>query len=110
MTVRSSCHDRDGGVVRQEQERIPPSEYHSHLELEDNSQQAKPIATKIRYWSDFSHVFFDPRSIQAVPNVPELVEGDWNASCETFLQYDNVRIQYCCTSCPRAKGLARMQN
>lgn len=90
---RSSCRDRHGGVVRHEQERIPQSEYHSRLDLEGNSEQAEPIiTTKIRYWSDFSRVFFDPKSIQAIPGVPELVEGDWNASRETFFRYDNVRI------------------
>ncbi|KAH0837910.1 hypothetical protein J3R83DRAFT_6141 [Lanmaoa asiatica] len=88
-TARSSCRDRHGALVRHEQEQIPQSEYHSRLDLEDNSEQAKPIATKIRYWSDFSRVFFDPKSIQAVPDVPELVEGDWNASRESFLRYDN---------------------
>ena len=92
MTSRSSCHGRHGGVVRQEQERIPQSEYHSLLDLEDVNEQAEPIATKIRYWSDFSCVFFDPKSIQAVPDTPEVIEGDWNASCETFLRHDDVRI------------------
>ncbi|KAF8559903.1 tubulin nucleotide-binding domain-like protein [Imleria badia] len=79
-----------GGLVRQEHERIPRSEYHSRLDLEeDDSEQAEPITTKIRYWSDFSRVFFDPKSIQAVPDTPELVEGDWNTSRETFSRYDD---------------------
>ena len=81
-------------MVRQEQERILRSEYHSRLDLEEDKEQAEPIATKIRYWSDFSRVFFDPKSIQAVPDAlaPGIVEGDWNASRETFSRYDDVRI------------------
>lgn len=86
-----SSHNRHGGVLRQEQERIPRSEYHSRLDLEGGSDAAEPIATKIRYWSDFSRVFFDPKSIQAVPDAPELVEGDWSASREAFSRYDDVR-------------------
>lgn len=93
MTTCSSRRDRHGGLMRQEQERIPRSEYHSRLHLEDDSEQAEPVTTKIRYWSDFSRVFFDPKSIQAVPDTPELVEGDWNASCETFSRYDDVRVR-----------------
>lgn len=100
MTACSSCHDRHGGVVRQEQERIPQSEYHSLLDLENNSEQTEPIATKIRYWSDFSRVFFDPKSLQTVPDTPEIVEGDWNASCEAFFRYDDVRILLYFFSCP----------
>lgn len=93
MIARSFCHGRHGDVVHQEQERIPQSEYHSLLDAEDGNEQAEPIAsTKIRYWSDFSRVFFDPKSIQAVPDTPQVVEGDWDASCEAFLRYDNVRI------------------
>ncbi|KAG6380756.1 hypothetical protein JVT61DRAFT_5139 [Boletus reticuloceps] len=52
---------------------------------------AEPIA-QIRYWSDFSRVFFDPKSIQAVPDTPELTEGDWNASSTAFSRYNDVRI------------------
>ena len=89
--TRPSSHNRHGGVLRQEQERIPRSEYHSRLDLEGDSGEAEPIATKIRFWSDFSRVFFDPKSIQAVPDVPELVEGDWSASREAFSRYDDVR-------------------
>ncbi|KAF8131640.1 Misato segment II tubulin-like domain-containing protein [Boletus edulis] len=81
-----------GELLRQEQERIPRSEYHSRLDLEDVSEQAEPIA-QIRYWSDFSRVFFDPKSIQAVPDTPELTEGDWNASSAAFSRYDdNVEL------------------
>lgn len=91
MGARSSCCDRHGGVVRQEQERIPRSEYHSRLDVEGDIEQIEPTATRIRYWSDFSRVFFDPKSIQAVPDVPELIDGDWAASCKAFSRYDDVR-------------------
>ncbi|KAG9313940.1 tubulin nucleotide-binding domain-like protein [Chiua virens] len=78
-----------GDVIREEQERIPQSEYHSLLEEDSEQLEVKPIATKIRYWSDFSRVLFDPKSIQAVPDVPKFVENDWNTSRETFTRYDN---------------------
>ncbi|KAF9225313.1 tubulin nucleotide-binding domain-like protein [Gyrodon lividus] len=88
LTCQATWH---GDVIHQEQEQIPRSEYHSLLEHEDDLSdlEDKAIDLKIRYWSDFSRVFFDPKSIQAVPDAFEIVESDWNANREIFQRYDD---------------------
>ncbi|KAI6048054.1 tubulin domain-containing protein [Pisolithus marmoratus] len=81
-----------GEVVRYEQERVPQSEYHTLLEAENEPNAMdlsdSPPETKVRFWSDYSRVFFDPKSIQPVPDTAENIEGDWTANQELFRQYD----------------------
>ncbi|KAH7886241.1 Misato segment II tubulin-like domain-containing protein [Phlebopus sp. FC_14] len=82
----------EGPVVREEQARIPESEYHALLdregdELDDEGMGVRPDV-RIRYWSDFSRVFFDPKSIQAVPDASGIIEGDWRTNRESFQRYD----------------------
>ncbi|KAF9245655.1 tubulin domain-containing protein [Melanogaster broomeanus] len=87
-TCQATWH---GDVIHQEQEQISQSEYHSLLKDEDDFgdvEEEKAIDTNIRYWSDFSRVFFDPKSIQAVPDASEIVESDWSASRQIFQRYD----------------------
>ncbi|KAF8846005.1 tubulin nucleotide-binding domain-like protein [Paxillus ammoniavirescens] len=88
--ARNSQATWHGDVIHREQEQIPQSEYHSLLEHEDDpgDVEEKAIDTKIRYWSDFSRVSFDPKSIQAVPDAFETVESNWSASQEIFRRYD----------------------
>lgn len=85
--------DRRGPVLRQEQSRIPQSDYHAFLETECGSN-ATNIDTsfdpKIRYWSDYSRVFFDPKSFQAIPDVLDTTQGDWGMHQETLRRYDDV--------------------
>ncbi|KIM70065.1 hypothetical protein SCLCIDRAFT_502924 [Scleroderma citrinum Foug A] len=80
-----------GTVQRQEQERIRQSEYHALLETEVDSNAMDHDQfheTKVRYWSDYSRVFFDPKSIQPVPDALGIVEGDWMTNHELFRRYD----------------------
>lgn len=88
----SSVSTWRGGVLRHEQERVPQSEYHALLEAENEPNamdlDSNPPETKVRFWSDYSRVFFDPKSIQPVPDTLENIEGDWTASQELFRQYD----------------------
>ncbi|KAL4067291.1 Misato segment II tubulin-like domain-containing protein [Scleroderma yunnanense] len=80
-----------GAVQRQEQERISRSEYHALLETEDDSDAIDPDQyhdTKVRYWSDYSRVFFDSKSMQRIPDAPDMLEGDWATNHELFKRYD----------------------
>ena len=86
---------RQGTVQRQEQERIRQSEYHALLETEVDSNAMDHDQfheTKVRYWSDYSRVFFDPKSIQPVPDALGIVEGDWMTNHELFRRYDGVCV------------------
>lgn len=88
----SSVSTWRGEVLRHEQERVSQSEYHALLEAESESNamdlDSNPPETQVRFWSDYSRVFFDPKSIQPVPDARENIEGDWTASRELFRRYD----------------------
>lgn len=88
----SSVSTWQGKVLRHEKERVPQSEYQAFLEAENEPNALEldnnPPETKVRFWSDYSRVFFDPKSIQPVPDTQENAEGDWTASQEIFRQYD----------------------
>lgn len=98
-----SSSDRSGPTVEYRQEAISTSDYHAKLEAEaqktkdeaSNSnvnEHANVDESRIRYWSDYSRVFFHHRSMHRLPDVPEWedVEGDWKKSSETFEKYDEV--------------------
>ncbi|KIJ66438.1 hypothetical protein HYDPIDRAFT_87038 [Hydnomerulius pinastri MD-312] len=108
-----------GDVIHQEQERLPKSEYHALLENGDDLEemdQTTPINPKIRYWSDFSRVFFDPNSIQAVPDAFEVIEGDWNANRDIFQRYDedtelmDGSLRLMIEDCNNFQGVQMMQD
>ncbi|KAF8634727.1 hypothetical protein AX15_000741 [Amanita polypyramis BW_CC] len=46
--------------------------------------------SEIRYWSDFSRVFYDPNSLHPVPDAAygELEHGDWKGNSELFSRYN----------------------
>ena len=90
-----TCYCRQGAVHREEQEHVPQSDYHALLETEENSNTMdldQIHETKVRYWSDYNRVFFDPKSLQPVPDASETVEGDWTTSHDLFRRYDEARI------------------
>ncbi|KAH7927011.1 tubulin nucleotide-binding domain-like protein [Leucogyrophana mollusca] len=81
-----------GEVVQHNQDPVPPSEYHIRLEEGEDEHSDDPEDTpadaKIRYWSDFSRVFFDPKTVQMVPDTQETAEGDWNIGQELYQRYN----------------------
>lgn len=95
---------RGGATVEYRSEPIPRSEYHAKLD-EDEADNAVDKAKEdiqvseagVRYWSDYSRVFFHRRTIQRLPDVPEWedVEGDWVNGAETFEKYDEVSSSSC---------------
>lgn len=92
-------------MVEYRQEPISKSEYHAQLEADgaDNvdpdaavqNRERKPPSnvTSVRYWSDYSHVDYHPRSLHRLPDAPdwEDLEGDWTAGATTFDEYNEVR-------------------
>ncbi|KIK50577.1 hypothetical protein GYMLUDRAFT_182599 [Collybiopsis luxurians FD-317 M1] len=79
----------NGSITEYEQEPIEPHVYQTHLEAEDSTFSAD--ASAIRYWSDFNRVFYTPRTIQMVPDVPDWrnSEGDWSLGQEIFERLDD---------------------
>ncbi|KAG1750528.1 Misato segment II tubulin-like domain-containing protein [Suillus paluster] len=78
-----------GGVVRETQDPIPQSEYHARLEgdTEEEGDLARPDPN-VRYWSDYSRVFLDRKSIQAIPDAMESTEAGWSVGQELFRRYN----------------------
>ncbi|KAG2143689.1 Misato segment II tubulin-like domain-containing protein [Suillus clintonianus] len=78
-----------GRVVRETQDPIPQSEYHARLEGEmDEEGNLEYTDPNIRYWSDYSRVFLDRKSIQAIPDALESTEAGWSVGQELFRRYN----------------------
>jgi hypothetical protein len=90
-------------VVEYRQEPVTRSDYQNYMDREfvDESGTSVPVKADtqsagdfaIRYWSDFSRVYYHPRSLHGLPDLPdyENVEGDWQYGRDEFLRYDQVR-------------------
>jgi hypothetical protein len=48
----------------------------------------------VRYWSDFNRVYYDKRSLQRLPDVPDWINpsGDWSASKQIFERHNLVCV------------------
>ncbi|KAI0776815.1 tubulin nucleotide-binding domain-like protein [Trametes elegans] len=86
------------GVVEYRQDPIPKSDYQTHLDQEEtgeredrNEAESGAETAKIRYWSDYSRVYYHPRTAQKVPDIPEWerAEGEWSKSKELFQEYEH---------------------
>ncbi|OJA08111.1 hypothetical protein AZE42_08038 [Rhizopogon vesiculosus] len=84
-----------GAVSRETQDPIPQSEYHARLESNmeegDDLEHQDP---KIRYWSDYSRVYLDQKSIQAIPDALESTEAEWSIGQGLFRRYDEVLLLF----------------
>ena len=92
------------------QDEIPESLYQAQLNEEIVVEEdASDIVTKvsketltplkandIRYWSDFNRVYYTPRTIHKLPDVPEweIFEGNWKLGKEQFARYELVCTIY----------------
>ena len=92
-------------MVEYRSEPISRSDYHTQLDAQEqdgahtasDEEEALTVEeSKIRYWSDYSRVFFHPRSIHRLPDLPEWgdMDGDWAAGVETWQKYDDVSSMY----------------
>ncbi|KIP06639.1 hypothetical protein PHLGIDRAFT_24463 [Phlebiopsis gigantea 11061_1 CR5-6] len=90
----------NGEVVEYRSDPISRSDYHSQLDAQEqdnariaNEEEEAPTVkeSKVRYWSDYSRVFFHSRSIHRLPDLPEWgdMDGDWVAGAETWQKYDD---------------------
>ncbi|KAG2028302.1 tubulin domain-containing protein [Suillus americanus] len=78
-------HLMRGRVVRETQDPIPQSEYHARLEGEmEDEGDLERTDPKIRYWSDYSRVFLDRKSIQTIPDTLEGTEAGWSVGQDLF--------------------------
>ncbi|KAG1826205.1 Misato segment II tubulin-like domain-containing protein [Suillus subaureus] len=78
-----------GRVVRETQDPIPQSEYHARLEGEiEENDDLERTDPNIRYWSDYSRVFLDPKSIQPIPDALESTEAGWSVGQDLFRRYN----------------------
>jgi hypothetical protein len=79
-----------GRVVRETQVPIPQSEYHARLEgeIEEEKGDLERTDSDIRYWSDYSRVFLDPKSIQPIPDALESTEAGWSVGQDLFRRYN----------------------
>lgn len=52
------------------------------------------LASDVRYWSDYSRVYYLPRSIHKLPDLADWEAadggGDWRGGKDTFMRYDSV--------------------
>ncbi|KAF7312978.1 hypothetical protein MKEN_00982500 [Mycena kentingensis (nom. inval.)] len=81
------------------QERITKSQYQTNMEEFEpdgvNAEEMSHMAQlrDVRFWSDFNRVYYVPRTVQKLPDLPEWDDGDgnWGASAERFRRYDEAR-------------------
>lgn len=98
---------RNGDTVEYRSDPIARSDYHTLLETETDQKDAMEVGgkakddvrvneSKVRYWSDYSRVFFHHRSVHRLPDLPEWedLDGDWMAGAETFKKFDEVRVSF----------------
>ncbi|KAI0684692.1 tubulin domain-containing protein [Cytidiella melzeri] len=80
----------EGEVVEYRQDQIPPSQHHAELDVEEEISRPGTGHASPRYWSDYNLVYYHPRSVQRLPDVPdwEDAEGDWISNSEMFEKYD----------------------
>ncbi|KAJ7051731.1 tubulin domain-containing protein [Mycena amicta] len=85
-----------GSTVAYRQEPVAKSQYQAEIDFEeladaDDVSSAAQLRD-IRFWSDFNRMYYVPRTVQKIPDVPEWEwedgEGNWAASHETFVRYD----------------------
>ncbi|KAJ7644693.1 Misato segment II tubulin-like domain-containing protein [Roridomyces roridus] len=78
--------------VQYKQEPARQSRYQIEMDkLDIDTTDAAAIDVQdVRYWSDFNRLFYHPRTIQRLPDVPdwEDVEGNWSASRDAFTRFD----------------------
>ena len=95
MNSKRSKNRRSGAISEHRQEAIPKSEYQKRLDNgEDGAEDylGKTTSAKMRFWSDFNRMYYIPRSIQQVPDLPEweACKGNWNHGKSVFERYNTV--------------------
>lgn len=88
------------------QDKIVKSMYQQRLEKgEDEEEESNDKylidskTSEIRYWSDYNRVYYHPRSLQQVPDLPDwqASKGDWNYGKSVFERFNLVRTVINCS-------------
>ena len=108
---------RTGAITEHRQEPIPQSSYHARLENDEDEQgidskdldldleggmkmdggegredRVADLTHSVRFWSDYSRVYYHPRGLHRVPDPAEWERGvGWAQGVEKFALYDAVR-------------------
>ncbi|THU90558.1 tubulin nucleotide-binding domain-like protein [Dendrothele bispora CBS 962.96] len=79
----------NGPVTEYKQTQVPENPYQTQLST-DGIEEYSPESEDVRYWSDFNRVFYHPRSLHMLPDIPEWhdPQGDWTYGLEMFSQYN----------------------
>ncbi|KAF7365631.1 MtDNA inheritance protein Dml1 [Mycena venus] len=84
-----------GNPVEYKQEPVSKSHYQIDMDMEELDINAGYASSAvqledIQYWSDFNRLFYVPRTIQKIPDIPEWedAEGNWTGGHEMFTRYD----------------------
>lgn len=69
------------------QEEVAKSQYHVEAD-----EPRLIVDSEVRYWSDYSHTDFHPRSIHKLPDTAdwESTEGNWSVGKDVFSRYNQV--------------------
>lgn len=113
----NSRNRRTGPVTEHRQEPIPQSSYHAQLDADEGEEEGEEVDVEmaegkddsvldltpsIRFWSDYSRVFYHPRGLHRVPDPAEWErEVGWIQGVERFNSYDAVRsflMYYICST------------
>lgn len=87
---------RNGNLTEHRQQPIEMSSYVRRIDAgddEDDELDETETLVKPRYWSDFNRMYFVPRSIHSVSDLPEWEASslNWEYGKRTFSTYDVVR-------------------
>ncbi|EEB88883.1 hypothetical protein MPER_13092 [Moniliophthora perniciosa FA553] len=80
----------DGSSMELRQEAIPDHPYQTKLlEGESGIGESTFITQNVKFWSDFNRVYYHPRSIQMLPDIPDWqdAEGDWIHGHNSFTHF-----------------------
>lgn len=61
-------------------------------DAEETDKPREELSHSVRYWADFSRVYYTPKSFQMVPDVYdfEATDGQWKAGEANYRQFDEV--------------------
>uniref|UniRef100_A0A8H7XJ48 Tubulin nucleotide-binding domain-like protein n=1 Tax=Psilocybe cubensis TaxID=181762 RepID=A0A8H7XJ48_PSICU len=88
IEIESLSNTWNGELVEYKQDRISKSAFQSSLEEDEDKNQSSDLVLiqDFRYWSDYSRVYYLPRTLQKIPDPPEweTTNVDLNHGLEVF--------------------------
>lgn len=80
----------DQSVDEIRQNKVAKSSYHLQLDQQNQSESQSMRLEEVRYWSDYSHVYYLPRSIQRVsrPASGAATADSWRHGQDQFRQFN----------------------